>query len=224
LPQIGILLALLFGWQPVRRAPARALAAALVLLLAASVWRTRAQLPVWRDSRALFSHALAVTQHNAYAHNGLGAYLARTGDTVAARPHLEAALRIDPRLVSAHVNLGILLWTEGELEGTLAHYHSALALEPDSPQVQLGLGNLYSTTGDLARAEQHLQRACSLDPLRWQGHFNLGLVQLRLGKSVEGRASLRRALSLDPQNRTIRSRLSEIERRVIEPGATGTAP
>ena len=212
-PQVGLWLALLWGWQRPARIWARVTFALLLVLAALFAWRTSQQLPVWRDSRALFSHAIAVTENNAYAHNGLGAYLARAGDIVSAKPHLETALRIDPRFVSARVNLGIVLSSQGDFANARTQYQAALALDPDSPLVHVGLGNLYAASGELARAEEHLLRARSLDPLRWQAHFNLGLVQMRMGKTAEGRESLERALALDPRNPTIRKRLDELEAR-----------
>ena len=75
LPSLGVLILAIWGaYELTRRWRYRCMAlsvaggAAIVLCLAL----TRQQIGYWRDSEALFRHALAVTENNYLAHNNLG--------------------------------------------------------------------------------------------------------------------------------------------------------
>ncbi len=67
-------------------------AAAIVLCLPL----TRQQIGYWRDSEALFRHALEVTENNDLAHNILGLALDKKGQTDEAIRQYQEALRLKP--------------------------------------------------------------------------------------------------------------------------------
>ena len=60
----------------------------------------RAQVATWRDSRALFERAVAVTRDNHVAHQNLGVVLLAAGEVQAGLGHLRTAARIKPRFLS----------------------------------------------------------------------------------------------------------------------------
>src|SRR5689334_11680938 len=70
LPGIGLALALLFAPPP--GALARALHGTLALACIPLLVATRAQAALWKDTRTLFGHALAVTRENALANQVYG--------------------------------------------------------------------------------------------------------------------------------------------------------
>ena len=59
----------------------------------------------WRNSEALWTHALAVTENNAIAHNSLGTLLGMRGDLKGAADHFEKAVSLRPNYVNALGNL-----------------------------------------------------------------------------------------------------------------------
>ena len=82
LPSLGVLILAIWGaceltrrWRYQVLALSVAGGAAIVLCLAL----TRQQIGYWKDSEALFRHALEVTENNDLAHNGLGVALDKKG-------------------------------------------------------------------------------------------------------------------------------------------------
>src|SRR5439155_8777097 len=75
IPHVGLFVAVVWGlaeWAADWRPRGIVLTAAAALALAGCVVVTRLQLRYWRDSLALFAHALAVTERNFVAHMNYG--------------------------------------------------------------------------------------------------------------------------------------------------------
>jgi protein O-mannosyl-transferase len=96
---VGLFVAAAWGAAAlVARSPrARALAAGLaVTVLAAWALASERQLAHWRDTRALFEHALAVDPANAMAHASLGRVAEREGRHADALAHYDQAFSLAP--------------------------------------------------------------------------------------------------------------------------------
>jgi tetratricopeptide (TPR) repeat protein len=114
LPLVGLAIALAWGvsdWVGTRGRRGAALVAAAALLVALLAVATRAQLRHWRDSVALFEHALRVTPDNHVAHAHLGAAYAERGRLAETVRHWSEAVRIRPDYRTALNNLAWLLAT-----------------------------------------------------------------------------------------------------------------
>ena len=141
-----------------------ALAAAEIVALGAL---TVPQIRVWRDSDALWRHALAVDPSSAQAHYFLGGVLWTAGRADEARSELEQALALLPdRLANAkavfHASLGLLLQQQGDLAGAEQHYSKALMFSEDNVLARNNLGVIYALRGDPRAALDsflHLLRA-----------------------------------------------------------------
>jgi hypothetical protein len=96
---VGLFVAAAWGAAALvaRRPDARAIAALLAVAVLAS-WSlaSQRQLAHWRDTRALFEHALAVDSTNAMAHASLGTLDEREGRYAEALAHYDAATRLSP--------------------------------------------------------------------------------------------------------------------------------
>jgi tetratricopeptide (TPR) repeat protein len=145
LPSVGIHLAFAYalaelgGASGPRRVAAAALAlAALVLPLP----RTLAQIRVWKDTRTLFEHALAVTDENYVAHLHVGRVLGDAGEIGPARRHFEDALAIHPGFFESRYNLAGALYLEGDLAGAERECAAALEIRPDDAAAQEFLARL----------------------------------------------------------------------------------
>jgi protein O-mannosyl-transferase len=80
-----------------QRPRARPLAAGVAaVVLGAWTFASERQLAHWRDTRALFEHALAVDPTNAMAHASLGRVAEREGRDADALAHYDAAFRLAP--------------------------------------------------------------------------------------------------------------------------------
>jgi tetratricopeptide (TPR) repeat protein len=199
LPQIGLFVALAWGARDLararprlRRALAVATPAVLVALAAASAF----QLRHWRDGRSVFSHALAVTERNYFAHNHLGRTLENTGDLEGAAEHYELAVLIRPS-AGALSNLGSVLSKLGRQDEAVARLEQALRLDPRSADALNNLGVVYRALGKPALAISLYERALALEE-RAATHYNLGSALVAQGQVERGARHLERALELDP--------------------------
>jgi tetratricopeptide (TPR) repeat protein len=119
LPSIGLFVAVVWGiaWGIAalareRRAILFTAAAAAILALAAGTWM---QAGYWRDSVALYRHALAATRGNYVAHVGLAKALTARRDWTGAEEQYRAALALRPGLTEARAGLAAVLRAEKEL-------------------------------------------------------------------------------------------------------------
>jgi tetratricopeptide (TPR) repeat protein len=201
IPTIGLYIILAGGLMELGEARARRVAivlSALVFLVFALV--TPRQVAVWRDGTTLFEHALAVTEDNYLAHYNLGTRLLRgTPARVAdARPHLEAAVRLDPRHPGAHLNLGAVHWLEGRLAEASRSFEASLRLDPSDPEAHLSLGAARFEQGRVDESIQSFETAVALDPNNAPALSNLGTVLLTQGRRREAVSAFERALDLAP--------------------------
>jgi tetratricopeptide (TPR) repeat protein len=160
LPLIGLAIATAWGaHDAVRgRAGRRALAAlgaAAVVLLGVRAWD---QVGVWRDSRTLFEHALAVTERNFKAYVGLGDTLKREGLYAEAVVQYDAAIALYPRWLKAHLGRAGSLFKMGDLEGAAESYERVLELQPDQPAVRGDLGVVLVKIGRVDEGLREIER------------------------------------------------------------------
>ena len=116
-PAIGIIVAMIWGLHGLgkggryqRIGLSVAGSAAMVLCFAL----TRQQLGHWKNSEALFRHALQVTENNYLAHNNLGIALVRNGQMDEAIRHLQEAVRLAPDYADVRNNLAVVLATKAD--------------------------------------------------------------------------------------------------------------
>lgn len=103
-PHLGLFIALVWGAAGLAnqfRVPVTARFAVLALILAASTFVTRQQLPYWRDGRALWEHAIVVSPQAPYPRVNAGRAAYKAKDVEAAIRHTDAALKLDPQFMDA---------------------------------------------------------------------------------------------------------------------------
>ena len=98
LPMIGLAIAVAFGARHFARTRAAraALAAGTAVALGALAWLAAAQVPVWRDSFALYERAIAVSPQAWYPQQRLGMVYAMQGDFGGALPRFRRSVELDP--------------------------------------------------------------------------------------------------------------------------------
>jgi tetratricopeptide (TPR) repeat protein len=160
LPLIGLALAVAWGACDLARGrrSRRVLgvaAAAALLLLGVRSWD---QVGIWRDSRTLFEHALAVTERNFKAHVGLGDTLQRGGLYAEAVAQYSAAIELYPRWVKAHLGRAGSAFRMGDLAAAAESYERALEIHPDQPAVRGDLGVVLVKIGRVDEGLRELDR------------------------------------------------------------------
>lgn len=183
---------------PLDRPLNRLLAASGTVALVALAACAFVQAGHWRNSLALFQHAVDASPKNALAHNMLGGEFKDRGRLEEAISHFSEAVRLDPLLPDPICDLGGALIKVGRLEEGIAVCRRTLAQWPPlaRPHADLGLGLMRLANRDEARARQGAAPAAPgdagsepLDPAVAEK-----LKRLR----EEGIAHLEQALRLDP--------------------------
>jgi hypothetical protein len=171
LPLIGIGIAVAWGVPelcarlPGRRVGVPLLAACVVAALAIT---TSFQIRHWRDSEALFRHALRVTERNHVAHAYLGAALLEQGRTGDAVLEFQNALAIRDDLLTVSNNLAWVLATNPDArhrdpDAAIAAGENAARLsDHEDPAVLDTLAAAYASAGRFADAVRTLDRAIAI--------------------------------------------------------------
>lgn len=202
LPQIGLAIAVAWGtWAAVgprvraRRVLAAAAGAGLVALAAVS-WL---QVHHWRDSAALYAHALAVTEGNFVAHKGLGAARWRQGRLDEALAHYRESIRLKPDWSLAHHDLGALLVAMGRPREALPELEQALRIRPGDVSARRIRGVALVQVGRHAEARAELRRVIDLGPPSAELYAHLAVAESGTGHDAEALAAAERALALARQ-------------------------
>jgi tetratricopeptide (TPR) repeat protein len=202
LPLIGLALAAAWGLGELaaRGRSARALSVGLALAALLGLGAaTNAQVRTWRDSEALFEHALRVTRDNHVAHLDLGLAYLNAGRLDEAAQHLETALRLAPASTMARGILGELRLRQRRWPDAAASFRSALESgDRDAARWRAGLGQALFELGELEASVESYRRALRGRTGAAAVHANLGLALAALGRHREAIESYREALRLDP--------------------------
>ena len=210
LPVIGLLVAVVWGAADLAqrsRAGRIALAAAALLALAALSVATALQVARWKDTRTLFTYALAVTRDNPIAHQCLGDVLLEENQVALAVPHYREAVRLAPDFADAHNKLGSAL-------GALGHYDDAIAQfvlglrSGENAEVRHNLGYTYQRLGRIDEAIPQYELALRRDPQNYLALVHLGEVLGARNRLAESERYLRRALAIDPRDQVPRRALA----------------
>ena len=114
-PQIGIIIALAWGFADLTAyRPRAALAAVAMAAVILAVLTVRQQLRVWINSLTLWENDLRVANSSPEALDHLGQALANNGRLQEATTRYRQALHLDPTFARAHSNLGNCLLRPGK--------------------------------------------------------------------------------------------------------------
>jgi protein O-mannosyl-transferase len=185
LPQIGLLIAITWAVADAGRLPAvgssrtgisakagSALGVCCVAITAALALTARAQVSYWHDSETLWSHTIAVTKDNYFAHASLADLLMRRGRVPEAIAHSEEALRIRPSDADAQNNLGLALLQTGDVKRAVGHLQKALEIDPGHMNAEVNLAWVLATTPDASTRDGVRAVQLAENVARRAGHPN----------------------------------------------------
>jgi Flp pilus assembly protein TadD len=171
----------------------------------------------WRDSAALFEHALHVTSENHVAHTNLGVALADQGNLDRAIWHYSQAVIIEPAYVGARLNLASALAEQGKLLEAIVQYSEVLRIKPDYADAHFNMGNTLVRHGELGKAITHYSEALRIKPDDPETHNNLGIALSAQERTAEAVAHFREALRIQPDFPEARHNLSIVLQETTEP-------
>jgi tetratricopeptide (TPR) repeat protein len=141
-----------------RRARAAVIAAAAAGCVALGAL-ARQQVACWRDSIALFSHAVEVTKDNFWMQDNLGRALLDSGRLAEGVAHLREAVRIAPGVADLRSNLGRGLFLAGEYGEAEEHLRRAIEMEPDDAELRFNLALVLEAAGRYGDADALFEQA-----------------------------------------------------------------
>jgi tetratricopeptide (TPR) repeat protein len=152
----------------------------------------------WRDSAALFSHALAVNPASWYVSAQLGTAWLHAGRPEEAVPLLARSLALNPRLADTRINLGQALLDCGRIEEGETLLREALRINPRQANGYNSLALALLRRQAWPEAETAAQTALGLDPSHPLAGVNLALAQAAQGKTDEALTHAQRATAQHP--------------------------
>jgi Flp pilus assembly protein TadD len=201
LPQIGLVMAVTWLAEDIALAWRNRItifSVAAAVILATSMTLSWKQATVWRDSRSLWLHALAVNPRNDTAHNALAAVALRENQVDEAIFHARNALEIRPDSPDAHNQLGQAFLSKRRDAEARAEFQRVIAISPNRPRVHYNLGTLLLAAGEFDDALAQFQEEIKIQPAFVEAYANLGTALVRKGELDEALAYFQKAMELDP--------------------------
>lgn len=158
---------------------------AIVILLLVTC--TLSQLKYWKDTKSLFSRAIAVTNNNYVMHCNMGVLFAEQGNIQDAVFHYEAALKIKPNDADTNYNYGNLLVAQGKLDKAIGHYIIAIKGTPKFAPAHNNLGIAYARSANQEKAIEQFREAIKINPYYIEAKNNLetALAQQEKNKKLQ---------------------------------------
>ena len=214
LPGIGLALAATWaaadwslGWKH-RRETLGILMALLLAGLMVGGWK---QTAYWKNSEALWTHALACGLDNEVTHDGLGSALLQKGQVDQAIAQYQLALQINPKVGRLHFRLALALLRKGRVDEAISQFRQALQIDPDDAKAHYNLANLLLERGRVDEAISHYQLALHINPAYALAHASLGIALLQKGEADQAITQYRLALQIDPNCAQARADLASIQ-------------
>ena len=203
LPQIGLYLLLTWAAADVCgrwRYRHVALGGASVMILIALIFCARAQASYWQNSESLWTHTLASSSNNAYAHDNLGRALYDLGRKQEAMVHFRQALQVNPRYAPAQDDLGLALFQMGQKDEAIIHLRQASQINPQDAKIHDHLGNALLSLGRMDEAIIQFRQALQINPKDADAENDLGFALFQIGQKDEAITHLRQALQINPND------------------------
>ena len=175
-PMVGLLLATAWGISDLVRSHPRVQWVSPVLatmVVTALAFVAHGQVGHWKNTIALFDHALEATGPNPVAHRVLGVAHWEQSRPSLAEEHLRMAVELDPGWSDARLALALCLNHLGRFEEARLHFIQARADGADLGRVHGGLGLAAQQLGEEAVAAREYRAALALRPEEWEVANNL---------------------------------------------------
>lgn len=157
-PLIGLFLMIAWGApEALGAVPRRALAlrvASVAIVTTCTVLAFR-QAQTWRNSLALWQHAVDATPDSYFAHASLGYVLWKSGKVDDAIAQYNESLHLRSDFAETHNNLGVALAQKGQLNAALPEFSEAIRQKPSFTAAR---DNLTATTARLRSLDGELAR------------------------------------------------------------------
>jgi tetratricopeptide (TPR) repeat protein len=201
IPLIGLTIAAVWGCADAAirwRISTSAVIVACGSLLAVCAGLTWQQSRHWKNSIALWEHAVEVTPANSTAYHLLADAQARRGELDHAAANFRKAIALDPGDWFAHAGLGLVLRDQHNAADAVRELSQAVKIEPRYGDAYFHLGLIHMAEGDTDAAIADFRRAVDLEPLDHDARAELGKALLLKGEPAEAARHLGVAAEAPP--------------------------
>ncbi len=169
---------------------------ALLFLLAGLAALTWRQCAVWRDSKSLWQHAIALDPDSCNARNNLGILLLQEKRFGEARPLFQSCVDRRPDHPLFYCNLAAAEKGLGLSSNAVDHFRRALDLHPTGASKLLIIAQGLHDLGDQRHALEAARFAVQADTSEPRAQFAVGQILTQLGHSAEAAPYLQKAVEL----------------------------
>ncbi len=170
--------------------------AAVLALLGVLTFR---QARVWRDSRALWDHTLALDPTNWTAYTNRGVARQARGDIDGALADYDMALRYNPGHAEALNDRGIVRFLRGDVDGAIADYFAAIRVRPQYADAHENRGLARQAKGDVDGAMADYSAAIRLNPVYARAYYSRANLWLARGDADAAIADYGEAIRANPR-------------------------
>lgn len=136
-------------------------AATVLVVLSGLTWR---QADHWKDSYALFQHAIEVNPRSHASLSNLAVVYQEDDQVETAEDYFKKALQVAPGSAEANIGLASLLMNRGDTSEAFTHFQVALEESPHSDRANAGVALIYARRGEIEQALAHFRLALNPDP------------------------------------------------------------
>ena len=230
LPSVGVIALAVGGaaWGLQRFTPRAAnagpvLSLIVLLVLGAGCWQRGL---VFRNAETVYGSVLAKYPDSWVGHYSLGCVLGATQRPEDAIPHLEAALRLNPRFPATRGYLAVVYSQVGRYADAIRMYGEALRQNPNDENILTNLGATYVNMGKYDEAIEEYKKALQVNPRYAPALKNLTRIVLFRIDSLfkEGRTDEARELAGDSRVFAAQAGATDLVRQIDELVRTHVTP
>jgi cytochrome c-type biogenesis protein CcmH/NrfG len=199
LPSIGITIMLAWGIpsfiksEKIRKKILFPVGIVVLSIMAALTWQ---QCGYWKNSIALFNHALQVTKDNYLAYNARGVIYAKSGQYQQAIEDFTKAIKLQPVYANAYYNRGLAYTNSGQYQRAIEDYNEEIRFQPLYVDAYYYRGNAYTNFGQYQRAIEDYDTVIRLNPDYAEAYNNRGVVYFMQGDNKLGCRDAQKACEL----------------------------
>jgi tetratricopeptide (TPR) repeat protein len=151
-------------------------------------------------ARKELAEMFGVPQESGMAYLALAKLMVRQGMVEAAKPQIETALKLQPRLLMAHFLMGEIDLYQSKAQDAVVEFQKELSIDPTLWLVYWRLGDAYVRVGNYDEAEKVLKEAVWLNDGSSAALVLLGEIAIKKNDPALGAGFLERGLALNPQD------------------------
>lgn len=196
LPSIGIAVMLAWG-IPALIKRRIILFPAAIIILAVMGWVSWKQCSYWKNSAALFNHALQVTKDNYLAYQGRGITYGEMELYREAVEDFNKVISLKKDYVYAYINRGFAYYNIGQYQKAVGDYNEAIRLRPDKAEFYNNRAINYVALGQFKPAVEDLNKAIALKKDYADAYSNRGQIYLMQNNKTSGCSDAKKACALE---------------------------